>query len=316
MNSQEEIKQLLAKKDFSAALLVAFSNSLKFKLTSIKTDTDKDTQESVEFIETQINLLKGLTTTASNSEILSSKNDLTKFHTQQLGNVYQVWQKNREVLVKILEILAGNNLKDIPLTKSVSFEFNKSNLIEKSETQDSEIIDFDLAEDNDDENWLDENKEQINSPIDSDNEMLLDEIIVEEENEIILDALDEDENEMIILDTINDEDENEIILDTIDENENEIILDTIDEESVVISDEQQQQTEESWDEFMGDLSAEEEAVSEEIVVEEVTDDEEIGDDWSEWLSDEDENVSSIEFSNENGAIDWEKEEEDKLTVDN
>ncbi len=34
MNSYEEIKKLLEKKDFQSALLVAFINSLRFKLTS------------------------------------------------------------------------------------------------------------------------------------------------------------------------------------------------------------------------------------------------------------------------------------------
>ncbi len=205
MNSYEEIKKLLEKKDFQSALLVAFSNSLRFKLTS----KINSLQESSS-IETEINLLNGITTKASDSQILNSNNELINFHKQQLEKVHDIWDTNREILTTIFQVLANNEVINVNTLSKTSSTLNRNSVIpseQSIQTDNNEvdnIVGFMLEEnsDNNNNNWQNE---------------------------------DED-------DSINKE------------------------ENIVISAQRKQELEESWGEFMEDLSAEEEAVTEEVIV--------------------------------------------------
>ena len=247
MNSYEEIKQLLEQKKFQSALLVAFSNSLKFKLTSEITN-----QQESSCLETEIDLLKGLTTKTSRVEILKNDNNLIKFHTQQLENIYEIWNQNRQILITIFNILAGNEISSLDELQQKPLSFNNSSTIEsKRGNEVNEIVDLMLEENEDNhhiesadngENWLDETKDMI------------------------------------------------------------------------ISAEKQPQAEASWNEFMDDLSAEEEAVTEEVIVDNVSPDEEIDDNWSEWLDDDSkvvdvDNEEDDDDEEDDDLIDWSKEEE-------
>lgn len=261
MNSYEEIKQLLEKKEFRSALLVAFSNSLKFKLTSEITN-----QKEHSSIETEIDLLKGLTTKVNKVDLLNDDNNLRQFHTKQLENIHKIWNQNRQILITIIKILDGNEISTLDKFETIPLNLNNSPVIEVEENNEvDEIVDLMLEEnednhqielDNKGENWLDET-EEVSFAIDDD---------------------DDDSN----LEVGEDH--------------------TSEDEDIIISAETQQQAEESWDEFMDDLSAEEEAVTEEVMVDNVSPDEEIDDNWSEWLDDDASNVSA---DNE----DWSKEEE-------
>ena len=247
MSSYEELKNLLAKKDFQGALLAAFSNSLQFKLTSKSTN-----QTGSSSITTKIDLLKGITTSTTDISILNSNNTLMKFHQQQLENIHEIWHQNRQILVTILEILAGNDVSNYEVFTNNSLATEVQPVFNDNSSEVDDIVDL-MLEGKDEESVL----------------------VAEDYQE---DWLGEEEGFSAD------------ISETIDNEDNEI----------EISEEQQQQAEESWDEFMDELSAEEVAVSEEVVVDDVSPDEEIDDDWSEWLGDEEAEGDDV--------IDWSKEE--------
>ena len=266
MHSYDEIKQLLVKKDFRSVLLVAFSNSLKLKLTS-----KINSQEKVAAIETEINLLKGLTTKITEPSLLESNNYLRAFHDKQLETVHEQWHKNREILITILNVLAGNNtslnnseLKSSTLTESSS-STEMENTLDKEENKVNDFVEFKLEEKDDNHhlegenstrNWIDETEEEADMK-------------EEVEVEVVEEEIDEDED-------------------------------------MIITAQQQQRAEESWNELMDDLSADEEEVTEEVMVNGVSPDDKVDEGWNEWLADESDENNSEE------VIDWNKEEEENL----
>jgi hypothetical protein len=241
MNSYEEIKNLLEKKDFQSALLVAFSNSFRFKLTS-KINNQKESSS----IETTIDLLQGITTKVSDSNLLNNPNNLRQFHNNQLEKVQEIWDTNRKILMAILEVLANNENVDVSNFKT---SFIPSNL-GTSDTQTSPLETAPFSQ-------------TTNNNVDD-----------------IVDLMLEEED----------------ISEIADENK--------ENEEITITAEQEEMAAESWDEFMDDLSAEEEAVTEKVIVNEAPSDEEI-DDWSEWVDIEDESEGEkVDWTQE----DWQEEE--------
>ena len=228
MNSYDQIKKLLVQKDFQSAILLAFSNSLKFKLTS-----KINNQETSSSIDTTIDLLKGIKTQVSEDSILDNETDLMKFHNKQLEKVHDIWDSNRKILITILELLASNDNLDIT---NLETSFSDTNFTKPE---------------------VEQNPENFNNNVDN-----------------IVDLLLEDNDDSVAT--------------TADQSEAE--------EEIMATAEKQKIQEESWDEFMDDLSAEEEAVTEEVIVNETSSDEEI-DDWSEWLGNE-----------ESTQEDWQEEE--------
>ena len=228
MNSYDQIKKLLVQKDFQSAILLAFSNSLKFKLTS-----KINNQETSSSIDTTIDLLKGIKTQVSEDSILDNETDLMKFHNKQLEKVHDIWDSNRKILITILELLASNDNLDIT---NLETSFSDTNFTKPE---------------------VEQNPENFNNNVDN-----------------IVDLLLEDNDDSVAT--------------TAEQSEAE--------EEIMATAEKQKIQEESWDEFMDDLSAEEEAVTEEVIVNETSSDEEI-DDWSEWLGNE-----------ESTQEDWQEEE--------
>ena len=237
MNSYEEIKQLLKKKDFQSALLLAFSNSLKFKLTTKIGD-----QHESSSIETTIDLLKGVTNTVSDSSCLENQNKLIKFHRSQLENVHDIWDTNRQIIVAILKVLANNDEVDSSNLKTSSFSATS---------------------------------------------------LTTSELEPDPDHFEHNVNDIVDL-MLEDNDEEDDFINTIDQNEeDEEIIATV-----------QKTADESWSEFMDGLSAEEEAVTEKVIVNEAPSDQEI-DDWSEWVIENEDENEKINWTEE----DWQEEEE-------
>ena len=176
MSNYDKIKTLLENKDYKSALLMAFSNSLKFKLT---TTIEQDNQTAS--IETQIDLLKGITTTVSDPELLNQDNNLDTFHQQQLATVEQTWQQNREMLVAILQVLAGNQIDDLDIP-SVTTNINQEQVdVASSEDSESEhsvdqIMSF----------MLDEEEDSVSEASD-----IVDQTMLEQNSDIVTDE-DED----------------------------------------------------------------------------------------------------------------------------
>lgn len=113
MSNYEEIKQALAEGNWQQAMLIAFSNSLQLKLTS----TVRVPNFEAKRIETIFNLIQGLETQIESEILASNYQHLLDFHQQQLNSADEIWQKNRETLVKIFQLLAGN-LGNLPEEKN------------------------------------------------------------------------------------------------------------------------------------------------------------------------------------------------------
>lgn len=174
MSNYDEIKQTLANQDLKQAILIAFSNSLEIKL---KTSLKQDQNQTIDIIS-QINLIQGLNTKVDQSLLEPQHQYLTEFHQKQLNSVYDTWQKNRETLIKILQILSGN-LTDVQISKNLSYSNN-----EKFDDFDLELI-------------TEANKqEQISQDNDQETEEIfedwIDDIMGEEESEISPDLEFED----------------------------------------------------------------------------------------------------------------------------
>ena len=187
MNNSEEIKELLVKKDYKSALLVAFSNSLKFTLTSKIDNLEKSTS-----IATEIDLLKGLTTTASDANLLDQNHELMQFHQQQLQKIPEIWAKNRQVLVKLIEIIAGNQIDKIDSVNSLDLSNSVTRTIavqEETENKSSnDLVNFAVLED---ESEIEQPKQNTSFNIDNELSDDLSAVIIEPED-------DEIEEEIII----------------------------------------------------------------------------------------------------------------------
>jgi len=281
MSNYDKIKEMLEKKKLSQTLLFALSNSLKIKLTTIDQKGQK--------IETKINLLKGISTEVSNPYLLKNDNNTFKFHQKQLKEIYSLWDKNRETLVKILQIINGNsiefnqNFEEKLLEDSDNFddESNMDEDIDLSIEIDTENIDSETPE-----NWVDEteeNQEEENMEVEIENSFSED--------------MDFEDNDF------NNEDDFDSLTEDIASEDEENIFDDNQEENV------HSETGENWDNLMGEMSEEEAIVSAEIDSneEEVSPDLEANeDDWEEWLEDE-ENSSNNTVEYNPDEIEWEEE---------
>lgn len=307
MNNYDKIKDLIEKKKLSQGLLLALSNSLKIKLvTKIKG------KEQVNTIETDIDLVKGLTTEISDRSLLSPNNYPLNFHQKQLENIYDTWDKNRETLVTIFQIINGSSIEQ---HHSV-IELNTSAYTpdDFSESDDSFAHEFDDFEsESSPENSLFEK--------DSFSENLLNDD--ENNNEI-----DEETAENWIDDLDNDSDiEDSFPQDEEDEEENSSEDDSfemmIEEEGIFTSDDEGKESDsesvvgsieedEDWEDFMVEMPEDEAVVSEVIASDdaEISADEDMDDDWEEWL-DEDNLPSHDNGEYTPEAIDW---SEENLTI--
>ncbi|WP_017296250.1 hypothetical protein [Geminocystis herdmanii] len=302
MSNYDKIKDLIEKKKLSQGLLLALSNSLKIKLV-----TKTKGKEQVNNIETEIDLVKGLNTEINDKSLLSSNNYTLNFHKKQLENIYDTWDKNRETLVKIFQIINGSSIElhhsvselntlaypsDDFMESDDSFEndfndFESESALENSLFEEKSLTENPLNEEEDNsnvdnetsENWIDD----LNNDLDDDIEDSFPQDEEDEEN-----SSEENSFEMMI-------EEEDIFLSQNDESEAESVEESIEED-------------EDWDDFMVEMPEEEAVVSEVIASDDeaISSDVEMDDDWEEWL-DEDNLPSHIDGEYTPDAIDWSEE---------
>lgn len=284
MSNYEQIKTLLQKNQLSQVLLIALSNSLKIKLTT----TNKN-QDQIEWIETKINLLKGITTKINDRELLNSNHSLVKFHQQEVEKIYEIWDKNRETLAIIMQILAGNKVDVSNFIGKASQEFLET---EKDDSLENDFSDFEL-ESNEDNNWENNNFEEENQESED--------IFNENEEENWINDIEDENNSDISIESNFDEITDEMPEKIFNEDEQEI--------------EEEEIGEANWDNLMEGMSEKEIEVSETIIKNESENEiseEEIEEDWEEWLEENETpnhkgeyNPDDIDWNEEN----WEEEEE-------
>ena len=143
INNHDEFQQALANKELKQAFLIAVSNSIEFKIKTAITSLDHRPAQ----IETKINLL-GAYETNLDGEILAAQYQQTNwFHQQQVNSAYDIWQKNRETLVKILQILSGNevDLTDLKVTDNRQSQQDSPELLAEAESNlDNYLDNFDF----------------------------------------------------------------------------------------------------------------------------------------------------------------------------
>lgn len=278
MINNENIKELLEKKKLQQILLIALSNSLKLRLT-----TTSKSHDQIVNIETKINLLKGLTTKISDKSLLFSDNKVLKFHQKQVENAYETWEKNRETIIKLLQIIAGNSVEITSLIKKSSEQSfplaTEENYIEDTNFED-DFTDFALE----------------NSVNDKDNQQY------PETRD------DDDENWIDDIGNENDHDESENFDDI------SLNLDMMTQEKEIFTSENKEEVveaEEDWKDFIDEMPEEEEiSIKEEVVINSVMENDspslEVDDDWQEWL--EEDNSSNNNGEHEDQAIDWNEED--------
>ena len=303
MSNYDKIKELLEQEDYKSALLVAFSNSLQFKLVT-KIEENNQTAS----IETQIDLLKGITTTVSNSELLTQDGRLSNFHQQQLENAEQMWQENRQMLITILQMLAGNQVNDIQ-TSNITSSFAIDDELDEVEQGDTPPTDSTHNVDQIMSFMLDDDDEEEDSNSDEENsDLIADEIEDVEESDSYLEAeLGSNNDVAFVEESVVGDIDLDLDVNELDEVEETIL--EVESESIVPEDENGDgEVAEDWNEFMDELSPEEQAVSEEIIVENIEESEEIDDEWDEWLTDENDDEHALEINEEEiSSIDWNTE---------
>lgn len=276
MINNENIKELLEKKKLQQILLIALSNSLKLKL-----NTTSKSQDKIVNIETKINLLKGLTTKISDKSLLFSDNNVLKFHQKQVENAYETWEKNRETIIKLLQIIAGNSVEITSLIKESSEQSlplaTEENYIEDTNFED-DFADFTLEN-----SGNDEENQQYPETEENDGENWIDEI----KNENDRDELENFDDISLNLDMMTEEKE---------------IFTSENKEEVV-------EAQEDWEDFIDEMPEEEIATKEEVLINSVENDSpslEVDDDWQEWL--EEDNSPNNNGEHEDQAIDWNEED--------
>ncbi|BAQ60232.1 hypothetical protein GM3708_638 [Geminocystis sp. NIES-3708] len=280
MSNHEDVKELLHKKKLKQVLLIALSNSLKLKLTT--TSTAKNTTTN---IETKINLLKGLTTKISADTLISNNNHGLNFHQKQVENAYETWEKNRETLVKLLQIIAGNNVK---ITSSIE---------EKSE----ELFPLAAPENYIEDTSFEDDFSNFESDSTLENSLNYQETQEYQEPEEEENWIDDLENET--------EESNK----NIDEAESfdgiSLDVEMMAEEEISVT-ENKVEEEENWDDFIDEIPEEETIIKEEVVISPVINEDspslEVDDDWQEWL--EEDNSSNHNGEHDSPEIDWNQED--------
>jgi len=171
MDSSQQITQVLIKKDFKQALLIALSNSLKIKTKTVLKTDNKNYQ-----ITKEIDLVNGSKNHLDLELLKSENNQIISFHQQQVKELYPLWEKNRETLVTIMQLLAGNTIDFTPPEETIDVDnseesqgFTQQYIADIPENFDdlgleddgfsaSEDQDFDFQENdgNKEENWVDD----------------------------------------------------------------------------------------------------------------------------------------------------------------
>ncbi|NCO76355.1 MAG: hypothetical protein GW795_05135 [Cyanobacteria bacterium] len=280
MNNYEEIKELLKKKKLKQILLIALSNSLKLKL-----NTSAKTKDKLSNIETKINLIRGITTKTNNLSLLSQEDQVFQFHQQQVEKAYETWDKNRETLVQILQIIGGNSLDLSTFSKELSSLSKEENSSEEEtnyiENEAEDNLEDDFA-DFEFDTPSDENKQEIEADI---SENWIDDIDNEIENPV-----EENLNSVEIID---------------------ISTDIVEEENIFSDEEKEEnEEEENWDDFMDEMPMEDEISPQEVVInsdtQAVSPSLEVEEDWQEWLQEDNLPHQNGEYDSE--AIDWNQED--------
>lgn len=287
MINNDNIKELLERKKLQQILLIALSNSLKLKLS-----TTSKSQDKIVNIETKINLLKGLTTKISDKSLLFGDNNILKFHQKQVENAYETWEKNRETIIKLLQIIAGNSVEITSLIKESS-EQSLTLATEENYIEDTSFDDdfTDFALDSTPENSLsDEENQQYVETKEDDGENWIDDI--------------ENDTEESVNDNGESENFDDMSLDLGMMTEEKEIFTAENKEEVV-------EAEEDWEDFIDEMPEEEEITTkEEVVINSVVENNspslEVDDDWQEWL--EEDNSTNNNGEHEDQAIDWSEED--------
>jgi hypothetical protein len=298
MSNYDKIKDLIEKKKLSQGLLLALSNSLKIKLV-----TKNKAKEQVNSIETDIDLVKGLTTQINDKNSLTNNSYTLNFHKKQLENIYDTWDKNRETLVKIFQIINGSSIEQHHSVSELNtLAYPSDDFMESDDSFENDFNDFESESPL--ENSLFEEKSLTENPLNEEDDKEIDDEIQENWIDDLNNDLDDDIEDSFPQEEEEDE-ENSSEDDSFDimmEEEDIFFSDNEATDSDTESIEESMEKDEDWDDFMVEMPEEEAIVSEVIPSEE----EEMEDDWEEWL-DED-NLpphTSEEYTPE--AIDWNEE---------
>jgi hypothetical protein len=294
MSNYDKIKDLIEKKKLSQALLFALSNTLKIKLI-----TKNQKKELANNIETVIDLAKGLTTEINDKNSLTKNSYTLDFHKKQLENIYDTWDKNRETLVKIFQIINGSSIEPHHSTIELhASEYSPDDFTESDDTFENDFNDFEsesslenslFEEESFSENPLNDNDQ--NKEIDNETqENWIDDLNSDLDNDIEDSFPQEEESE----ETPSEIDSLEMMM----EEEDIFTSDNEAEEN----DQESPEEDENWDDFMVEMPEAEAVVSEVIA----SDNEEMDDDWEEWL-DEDNLPSHTNGEYTPEAIDWSEE---------
>lgn len=324
MSNYEEIKQALAEGNFKQAMLIAFSNNLKLKFkTTVK---QQDIQPKI--IETSFNLIQGVETRIESEILDSNYQHITDFHRQQLHSAYETWEKNRETLIKIFQLLSGN---------PVNFGETENKL--EADTEVNFVNEIPLAvEQNVNDEFENFDAELVTKAV-REEEITHDNDSVEEEEEFEYEITNQQESSAIFeeergvnwVDEINDSEEvtESLVSDEFDVNSEfddlPIGETNIEEKEEIIEEEveiEETQTEENWDDLdWGDEAEETEKTEETEETEETQETEEIiekpinqesspslevDDDWQEWLDEDDLPTNKEGYDVE--KIDWNQED--------
>lgn len=330
MNNYDKMKELIQENRLQEALLLAFSNSLKLKITT-KSKSDEENA-----IETIINLLRGVTNRVSNPELINNsetKNleeiDIVNFHEQQKKSAYELWHKNRETIALILQIIAGNSIE----ISSPKKRENKVTTIPPEGETLEKFDELDFEQDNNYESFeVEENSLEEDSWVNG----IVDDIVGEEVEEIISEEDGYSLQEEIISEEkkfqeeswdnfpMEEDNPEEVIINPEEENWDEFMDSDYSEDSVVnnngaFSDNSGDEGE--WQEWLEEESPlgedEDSIINENEVIETDSANLEVGDEWQEWLEDEnndENNENNITMEEDMEEIDWGDEdwEEEKV----
>lgn len=316
MNNYDKMKELIKENKLKEALFLAFSNSLKLKITTKSQGDEK--QE----IKTVINLVKGITNRISDPNFInhpqnnSEAIDLFNFHEQQKQSAYELWRKNRETIVGILHIISGNPIEISSSKKRENKVFAITETSEKNFDGIEEELNFNDENSNSQDSFaMEENssKEEnwVNNIVDDMVRDIEDEIVSEKEDspaENWDDFVMEEENKEAEVIISAEEEEEENWDDFTDENYSE---DDIVNSNGLLSDDNLSEEEEEWQEWLEEESPEKDDDRQSLTNYEREENEssnlEVGDEWQEWLEDED-TSDNESIAEEMEAMDWSDED--------
>jgi hypothetical protein len=104
MSVKKQFKDAIKAGNLKEAFLIAFSNNLKFQATTSIICAENNQPYSW---RSKISLLEGLETKISPQLLNDKYKNINQFHQRQVNQADETWQKNRETLIKVFQILAG-----------------------------------------------------------------------------------------------------------------------------------------------------------------------------------------------------------------